>query len=103
MIGIPVLPGFISKWNLAMAAIEIDKIYLLIILLVSSLLNAGYYFPIIINGYFGEDNLDGKIFRSKSKPVKTLLPLMILTILMVLAGFFSGSIITFIERGIYLG
>ena len=102
MIGIPILPGFISKWNLAMAAIEIDKIYLLIVLLVSSLLNASYYFPIIINGYFGEDNLDGKVFKAKSKPIHQLFPLIVLTVLMVLAGYFSGNIIDFINRGIYL-
>lgn len=101
MIGIPVLPGFISKWNLSMAAIESGRIYLLAILLASSLLNASYYFPIIINGYFGEDNLDGKIFKSKSKPIKTLLPLIILTIAMILVGFLSGTLIDFIDRGLY--
>jgi len=101
MIGIPVLPGFISKWNLSMAAIESGRIYLLAILLASSLLNASYYFPIIINGYFGEDNLDGKVFKSKSKPIKTLLPLIILSIIMILVGFMSGTIIDFIDRGIY--
>ncbi len=101
MIGIPVLPGFISKWNLSMAAIESGRIYLLAILLASSLLNASYYFPIIINGYFGEDNLDGKIFRSKSKPIKTLLPLIVLTIAMILVGFLSGILIDFIDLGLY--
>lgn len=101
MIGIPVLPGFISKWNLSMAAIESGQIYLLLILLASSLLNASYYFPIIVNGYFGEDNLDGKIFKSKSKPVITLLPLIILSVVMVLVGLLSGVVIAFIERGIY--
>lgn len=102
MIGIPVLPGFISKWNLSMAAIETGQIYLLAILLISSLLNASYYFPIIINGYFGEDNLDGKVFKSKSKPVKTLLPLVVLTVSMIFVGFLSGVVIDFIESGIYL-
>lgn len=102
MIGIPVLPGFISKWNLAMASIETGKIWLLIVLLASSLLNASYYFPIIINGYFGEDNLDGKVFLAKSKPIVHLVPLIILTVLMVLAGFFSGNIINYINQGIYL-
>lgn len=102
MIGIPVLPGFISKWNLSMAAIETGQIYLLAILLISSLLNASYYFPIIINGYFGEDNLDGKVFKSKSKPVKTLLPLVVLTVSMIFVGFLSGVLIDFIESGIYL-
>ena len=100
LIGIPVLPGFISKWNLALASISIDKIYLLIVILASSLLNAVYYFPIIINGYFGEDNLDGKVFKSKSKPIKELVPLIVLTVAMTLTGFMSGHIINFLRTGL---
>ncbi len=102
LIGIPVLPGFISKWNLALASIESGMIYLLAVILLSSLLNALYYFPIIINGYFGEENLDGKVFASKSKPVKELLPVILLTVAMVAIGFFSGPVIEFIRSGIYI-
>lgn len=100
LIGIPVFPGFISKWNLALASIGVGKIYLLIVILASSLLNAVYYFPIIINGYFGEDNLDGKVFKSKSKPIKELVPLIVLTVAMTLTGFMSGYIIDFLRVGI---
>jgi multicomponent Na+:H+ antiporter subunit D len=100
MIGIPVLPGFISKWNLALAAIEHDQLYLLIIILASSLLNASYYFPIIINGYFGNANLEGKVYMSKMKPVKELLPLIFLSLVMVLVGFASGPILDWIASAI---
>jgi len=101
MIGIPVLPGFISKWNLSLASISSGKYYLLGIILLSSLLNAAYYFPIIINGYFGEDNLDGKVFKSKSKPIKELVPLIVLTLVMIITGFYSGKIIELIKLGSY--
>ncbi|MCK5762554.1 MAG: hypothetical protein KAH05_00395 [Clostridiales bacterium] len=102
LIGIPVLPGFISKWNLALASIDSGMIYLLIVILLSSLLNAVYYFPIIINGYFGEDNLDGKVFKSKSKPIKELIPVILLTLAMIVIGFMSGPVIEFIRSGIYM-
>lgn len=102
LIGIPVLPGFISKWNLALASIDHGMISLLGVILLSSLLNALYYFPIVINGYFGEDNLDGKIFRSKSKPVKELIPVILLSLAMFAIGVFSGPIIEFIRSGIYI-
>lgn len=101
MIGIPILPGFISKWNMSMAAIDNGQIYLLFVLLASSLLNAAYYFPIIINGYFGEENLAGKIYKSKMKPLSTLLPLFALTGMMLFVGFFSGLLIDWIENGSY--
>lgn len=100
MVGIPVLPGFISKWNFALATIEVDRTILIAVILISSLLNAIYYFPIIINGYFGEENLQGKIYKSKAKPFKELLPVIVLAVAMVLVGVFSGSIIDLIRSGL---
>ncbi len=52
MIGIPILPGFISKFALALAAIEAHRPVYLVVLLSASLLSAYYYLPIVINGYF---------------------------------------------------
>lgn len=96
MVGIPMLPGFVSKWNLALAAIDYGQIFLLLIILASSLLNVSYYFPIIINGYFGNANLEGKIYKSKMKPVRELVPLILLSIMMVIVGFGSGPILDWI-------
>lgn len=103
MIGIPLLPGFVSKFNLALASLEIGKPWLLAAILFSSLLNASYYFPVIINGYFGTDNLDGKVFNGRGKPLKELAPLMTLSFLMVLAGLFSGTVLEFFQNGFFSG
>lgn len=103
MIGIPLLPGFVSKFNLALASLETGKPLLLMIILLSSLLNASYYFPVIVNGYFGEDNLQNKIYNKKSKPLKELAPLAVLSALMVLAGVLSGPILNFFQNGFYKG
>ncbi|MCY6355213.1 complex I subunit 5 family protein [Clostridium sp. ZS2-4] len=100
MVGIPVLPGFVSKWYLSLSSIRADKPILVVMILISSLLNAAYYFPIVINGYFGEENLEGKIYGSKCKPIRELLPIMILLITMIGVGFASRSIIRLIEAGI---
>lgn len=100
MVGIPMLPGFISKWNLALAAIERGQLYLLLIILASSLLNVSYYFPIIINGYFGNANLEGKVYKSKMKPVRELIPLILLSAMMVIVGFGSGPILDWIASAI---
>lgn len=97
MVGIPVLPGFINKWNLAIASIEVGKLGLLLIILTSSLLNATYYFPIIINGYFGEGKLDQTVFDTKIKNVKALAPLIILSVAIVLVGLLSGGLIHLIQ------
>lgn len=52
IIGMPPLGGFISKWNLALGAVESGQFILLLVLLVSSLLNALYFFPIVYRGFF---------------------------------------------------
>lgn len=100
MVGIPLLPGFISKWNFALASIDKGDIYLIAIILISSLLNVIYYSPIVINGYFGEENLKGKIYKSKSKPIKELLPIIVLTLTMVYLGTASKAIIGLIRIGL---
>jgi multicomponent Na+:H+ antiporter subunit D len=53
MVGVPPLCGFMSKWVLATASYQAGMPYLLIILLISSLLNAVYYFRVVAIAYFG--------------------------------------------------
>lgn len=100
MIGIPVLPGFVSKWYFALASIEAGKMWLIAVLLLSSLLNAVYYLPIVINGYFGEENLQGKVYGSKMKPIREIMPVVFLITGMVLIGVYSRNIIRFIGSGV---
>jgi multicomponent Na+:H+ antiporter subunit D len=52
IIGMPPLGGFISKWNLVIGAVSSDQLLLLVVLLVSSLLNAAYFLPIVYRGFF---------------------------------------------------
>lgn len=99
MVGIPVLPGFISKFALALAAIEAGRLPVLAVILLSSLLTAAYYFPLIINGFFGEDNLRDRISLSKLRPAREQLPLGALALLLVLAGAFSGTLLEVLEAG----
>jgi len=93
MVGIPILPGFISKWYLSLTCIEVGRVPLILIILASSLLNVLYYFPIIINGYFGNENLEGKIYKSKKIELKRLMPVFLLVIAMILIGAFSSRLI----------
>ena len=57
VVGIPGTAGCISKWFLALGAVEHDSLVLLGVLLVSSLLNAAYLGPIVYKANFekGED------------------------------------------------
>ena len=52
MVGIPPFNGFISKWQLSLASLEAGQPIFVAILIISSLLNAAYYFPIVIAAFF---------------------------------------------------
>ncbi|MCJ7691658.1 MAG: monovalent cation/H+ antiporter subunit D family protein [Clostridiaceae bacterium] len=100
MIGIPMLPGFISKWYLSLATIAAGETILIAVILISSLLNAVYYAPIVINGFFGEDNMEGKVYKSKSKPIKEMIPVIFLVGSMIYVGIASRGIINLITLGL---
>jgi len=51
--GIPPLVGFLSKWNLGVGAFESGHPWFLAVLVVSGLLNVGYFFPIVYIAFFG--------------------------------------------------
>jgi multicomponent Na+:H+ antiporter subunit D len=52
MIGVPPVAGFVSKWYLAVGAIEAKEIPVLFVLLASTILNAGYFVPFIYSAFF---------------------------------------------------
>jgi len=54
MIGIPPVAGFISKWYLGTGAINAGMQWVLPVLVVSSLLNAAYFLPVLYRIWFQE-------------------------------------------------
>ena len=54
MIGVPPVGGFVSKWFLAVGALEIKSTGLLAVILVSSILNTYYFGEVILRGFFGK-------------------------------------------------
>ncbi len=76
MIGIPPFVGFISKWYLALGGIESEArgvlgsgggVVIVGFLLLSSLLNALYYGPIIVRGWLGVPEGDGNLSMSEKR------------------------------------
>ncbi|AGK61778.1 multisubunit sodium/proton antiporter, MrpD subunit [Archaeoglobus sulfaticallidus PM70-1] len=85
MIGLPPGAGFISKWYLALGTIEMHQIPLLIVLLVSSILNAGYFLPVVYKAFF-EDN--PKISGISESSPFVYIPLLITSIASVAIFFY---------------
>ncbi len=58
--GVPPINGFLSKWYLALGSLQGDHWIPLMVLIVSGLLNLGYFYPIVRRAFFGDpDGLDG--------------------------------------------
>jgi multicomponent Na+:H+ antiporter subunit D len=81
--GVPPVNGFLSKWFLALGALEANEIIILIVFIVSGLLNAAYFFPIAYRAFFKEgENLEGH----GEAPIFMVVPLVCTAILSVLLG-----------------
>lgn len=101
-VGMPPFNIFVVKWHLSLGALEINQPVLILILLVSSLLNAAYYLPIAYKAFLGEEegaSLQGehahhREFRLKNfkEPRATMLvPTIILAAGCVIFGLFTSN------------
>ncbi len=55
LVGIPPVCGFVSKWYLCIGAMQTKEIIFLFVYLISALLDAVYFFPIIYGAFFKSD------------------------------------------------
>jgi len=99
MIGIPGTGGLISKWYLALGALEIGRPIFVVIILASSLLNAVYYMPIIVNAFMQQETFDGEV---KPVPRQMLIPLLVGTAAIIFFGVFSRPAIALLENAMQL-
>ncbi|MBW2307473.1 MAG: monovalent cation/H+ antiporter subunit D family protein [Deltaproteobacteria bacterium] len=98
MIGIPPTAGFFSKWYLILGTIQERQWVMTAVILVSSLLNAVYFFRVIENAYFepryahdgGDPQAD---VNNGEAPAGMLLPTLIMAAAIILVGLASGKII----------
>ena len=77
VIGLPPLGGFVSKWYLALGALEGDYLWVVVVLLVSSMLNVFYLLPVAVKAFFrdpDEDDEEGED-GMKEAPWQCVVPL----------------------------
>ncbi len=90
IIGLPPFGGFISKWKLVVGAAEGGQMVILTVLLVSSLLNAAYFLPIVYRGFFMPPR-EASVAQVREAPAFCLVPLCV-TALGSMALFFYPDI-----------
>lgn len=116
MVGIPLFGGFISKYGLALGSLEADFPLIILVIIISGLLNATYYFPIIGQAYFSQDGeehghghgseghdshsntQESKKFQRDQIPLSMLVPIVILALGIVYLGIFPGTVLEFINQ-----
>jgi len=86
MIGTPLTCGFITKWELGMGSIQAHRTYFIIVLLISSLLNAVYFLPIIYIAFFKGNPIERAWKRETARTM--LVPLLITAAFVVILGIF---------------
>ena len=92
--GIPPINGFISKWFLGAGALQADMNIALIILLLSGLLNVGYFFPIIHRAFFREGI---GLEKYGEASLLMVVPIVITAVLSVLFGIFPDMFFNFFD------
>ncbi len=97
LIGIPPFGGFISKWQLATAALNVGTPLAqlgVVVLMVSALLTAGYLLPIVARGYF-----PGEGYKAKKTDggAAMVLPLFVLAAVAAVLGMFPESIVSLFQ------
>lgn len=102
LMGAPGLCGFISKWNLAAAALDSGNLLELFgigCLLGSALLTAMYMLTIVVRGYFPGEGFDyDRIADVKDPNWRMLVPLTIFAVAMFLLGIYSQPFVDLFLR-----
>lgn len=101
LVGVPPLPGFLSKWNLAGAALKAGNglaVAGVVVLLISAMLTAVYLFSVVISSCFPSKNgTQPECVRCEANSYMTV-PLVLLCVTVVLLGVFSHSLTEVFSR-----
>lgn len=101
LIGIPPLSGFISKYYLAMGSLAVENdifgISAIIILILSSMLTAGYLLPLVIKAFFPVNEGAENTWPDQEPTSFMTIPFLILTVGIVMLGAYPDFMLNFIR------
>jgi len=103
VIGLPPAGGFYSKWNLILGTLEAQQTIFMVVLLVSSFLNAFYFLPIVYKAFFGkseEEDEDGAPVKIQEANLCLVIPLLISAIISIVLFFYPTVFINLIKVGL---
>ncbi len=94
IIGLPPLGGTWSKWFIAAGAVDSGHLFVIGVLIVSSLLNIAYLMPVVVRGYMHPppDLAAGSRVRIKEAPFPCVFACIVTALLCVVLFFQAGAI-----------
>lgn len=96
MIGIPPTGGFFSKWYIMLGAMTTQQYIYVAVLVISSLLNAVYFFRVMENVFVNKDPQLKEINPPAGKlelPLQMLIPIVVMGLGILVLGFCNASIV----------
>ncbi len=93
MIGLPFTAGFISKWYLILGANGQESLFALGVIIVSTILNAGYFLPIVYRAFFRPLPVGSKTTEQGEAPLPIIIALIATTALILLIFFVHGPLV----------
>lgn len=97
VIGLPPCGGFISKWYLVIGTLQAGQIVFLVVILVSSLLNAAYFLPVAYRAFFcapEESAFENKIAEA---PLFCLVPLILTALCSIILFFYPQPFLRLVQ------
>ncbi len=88
MIGLPPAAGFISKWYMLLGAFEAEHVFAVAVMVISTLLNAAYFVPIVYSAFLQEETTDEHALDHGEAPVPIVAALVTTAALTVLLFLF---------------
>jgi multicomponent Na+:H+ antiporter subunit D len=98
MIGAPPVAGFVTKWYLLNGALELKNIPIVVVLLASTILNAGYFVPITIRAFFEGKKERWSKADIREAPMTMVVPLVLAALISVAIGMFPDFFVGLIGK-----
>jgi len=92
MVGVPPTAGFVSKWYIIAGAFQNDLYFVLVVLILSTGLNAAYFLPIIHRAFFRPETVAPKYDHGEA-PWPMVVALVFTATLTLLFFFFNGPVV----------
>jgi multicomponent Na+:H+ antiporter subunit D len=97
MIGAPPVAGFVTKWYLLNGAFDAGSVGIIIVLLISTLLNAAYFAPVVFSGFFGKPSKADTEHKFREAHPALVVPLVVTAVISVLIGLYPGFLMHFVQ------